>query len=194
MRRTTLLISILFVLPFLPVGFVDNVEATSVQSSLTINSDDSVGVFIGNIDSGKELEIDYSVDQNIDVLLMTNAQYLSWQNGSSGHIMSGSDYDDDGDSYTFTIQSTDSYYVVFDNSNQAGFASDTGDTVTGDATLTVAIASTSQINTRSWVDSDSYDEVEIQFIDAGDVLSIEVDCDIGFTSSDDLDFLLLCVL
>ena len=70
------------------------------------------------------------MNENIDVLLMTSSQYSSWQNGGVNHIESGSDYDDDDDDYVFTIGNTDSYYVIFDNSNQAGSASATGNTVT----------------------------------------------------------------
>ena len=175
----------------MPVGIVQNSEASLGQNSISISSGSYQTVSLGIIDSGNELEVDYSVDENIDVLLLNSTQYSAWQNGGSAHIESGSDYDDDNDNYIFTISQSDSYYAIFDNSNQAGFASASGSTVTGDSTITVSSPNGDLIKTRAWADIDSYNEVNIPATNSGDILSINVDCDIGLTSGDDLDFFLM---
>jgi hypothetical protein len=191
MRKIVYLLTIFLLAALIPQNIVADVGANVGQNNLSIGSGNSHAIFLGNINSGDELEIDYSVDDNIDVLLMTSAQYSSWQSGNSNHIQSGSDYDDNSDNYVFTIISTDSYYVVFENGNQGGFASDTGNTVTGDTTISIASPSTNQINTRAWVDMDSYNEIEIGPADSGKILSIDVNCDIGLTNGDNVDFLLM---
>ena len=136
-----------------------------------------------------EVEIYYSVSDNIDVLLMTSGQYVSWQNGNTVHIESGSDYDDDSDDYVFTIVNTDSYYLLFDNSNSIGTATDSGTTVTGTADISIVNPSNQQLRTRAWVEINSYAELDFGSVQSGKVISTSVSCDIGLTSSDDLDFL-----
>ena len=90
-------------------------EASSGRATFSVNSGSYYTYSLGNIDSGKELEIDYSAGDNIDVLLMGASEYSSWQSGNSGHIESGSDYNDDNDDYVFTTDSSDTYYLIFDN-------------------------------------------------------------------------------
>ena len=191
MRKISLLITSLMLLSFMPLGIVQNSEASLGQNSISVNSGSYQAISLGNIDSGNELEVEYSVDGDIDVLLLNSAQYSAWLNGGSTHIESGSDYDGDSDSYVFAIRQTDSYYMIFDNSNQAGFASATGNTVTGDSTIAVTIPNGDLIKTRAWADIDSHSEIIIPATDSGDILSINIDCDIGFTSGDDLDYFLM---
>jgi len=191
MRKIVYLFTIFILASLIPQNIISDAGASVGQNNLSIGSGSSHAIFLGNINSGDELEIDYSVDDNIDVLLMTSAQYSSWQSGNSNHIQSGSDYDDNSDNYVFTIISTDSYYVVFENGNQGGFASDTGSTVVGDTTISIVSPSANQINTRAWADVDSYSEIDLGSIDSGKVLSIDVNCDIGLTNSDDVDFLIM---
>ena len=135
--------------------------------------------------------IEFSLDEDIDVLLLNQQQYTSWTNGGTAHIKSGSDYADSSDEYIFTILTTDNYYLIFDNSEQAGEAASTGTTVTGDATTTVQSANQDRVQTRVWVDVNSMANILAPEIDQSEVLSIEVRCDIGLTSTQDLDFLLL---
>ena len=125
-------------------------------------------------------------------MLMSSSQYSAWQSGSSIHINSGSDYSDSGDSYVYTTEITQQYYLVFDNSNQNPEGSDsTGSTVTVSGEAIVSVPSSGTINTRAWAPSGSYAEIITSTVDEGKVLSIDVSCDIGLTSSDDLDFLLM---
>jgi len=191
MRTLAYTLTILMLISTIPNTFVEEVNADSGRTGYSVNSGSYYTLSLGNIDSGKELEIDYSADDNIDVLLMTSAQYNSWQSGSSTHTESGSDYDDNSDSYVFTTLSSDSYYLTFDNSNQGGEASATGGTVSVDSTVVVVNSSNDKVRTRAWVDSDSYQNIAIGSVDSGKVLSFDVDCDIGLTSGDDLDFLLM---
>ena len=136
-----------------------------------------------------EIEIDYSVDDNIDTILMTSGQYSAWQNGNTAHTESGSDYDDDNDDYVYTTLSSDTYYIVLDNSDTIGLASDTGSTVTGDLEFVISTPSTQHLKTRAWVDVGSYAELDFGPVQSGEIISTSVSCDIGITSSNDLDFL-----
>ena len=191
MRRVSIFVALIFVLSLLPAGIVQNSTANLGQNSISISSGSYQAVSLGLIDLDDELEIDYSVDDNIDVLLMNSTQYYNWQNGGVVHIESGSDYDDNGDDYVYKIEKSDSYYVIFDNSNQAGYASSSGATVTGSATISVSSPNGDLIKTRTWSDSDSHSKIAIPATDSGDILSIDVECDIGLTSGDDLDFFLM---
>ena len=191
MRKTSLVIVLALMISLLPLGIIQNSTANPGQNNISISSGSYQAINIGIIDLGDELEIDYSVDDNIDVLLMNSTQYSDWQNGDIMHIESGSDYDDDNDDYVYKIEQYDSYYVIFDNSNQAGYASATGGTVTGSTTIIVSSPSGDLIKTRAWADVDSYSEIMIPAIDSEDILSINVDCDIGLTSTNDLDFFLM---
>ena len=136
-----------------------------------------------------EIAIDFSVSDNIDTILMTSAQYSGWQNGNTAHTESGSDYDDDSDDYVYTTLSADTYYILLDNSNSIGQAPDSGNTVTGDIETVISTPSSQHLKTRTWVDINSYSELSIGAVQDGQIISTSVSCDIGFTSSDDLDFL-----
>ncbi|MAK96109.1 MAG: hypothetical protein CL996_01240, partial [Euryarchaeota archaeon] len=96
------------------------------MTNVNISSGSSQVISLGAINEGMEIHIDYSVTENIDTLLMTSSQYSAWQNGNTAHTEGGSDYDDDNDDYIFTTISSDTYYIVLDNSDAIGLASDTG--------------------------------------------------------------------
>ena len=102
---------------------------------------------------------------------------------------SGSDYNDDNDDYIFTTTSTDTYYLIFDNSGSIGSAAATGTTVTGNVDVIVSTPSSQHLKTRAWVDVGSFVELNIGSVQSGKIISTSVSCDIGITSSDDLDFL-----
>ena len=158
-------------------------------TNLSISSGSYQTVNLGLINESMEIHIDYSVSDDIDTILMTSGQYTAWQNGNSAHIESGSDYDDDADDYIFTTTSTDTYYLVFDNSGNIGTASNTGTTVTGDVDVLVSSPSPQHLKTRAWIDVDSFVELDIGSVQLGEIISTSVSCDIGITSSKDLDFL-----
>ena len=90
MRTTSFAIISLMLISLMPFGIVQNSEASLGQNSISISSGSYQTVSLGIIDSGDELEVDYSVDENIDVLLLNSTQYSAWQNGGSAHIESGS--------------------------------------------------------------------------------------------------------
>ena len=188
--RSAFLCAVLL-MAIVPIGGVGSVAANPNQHSISIGANQYQHVALGQISAYTELTIDYSVNENIDVLLLNQAQYASWGSGGAEHIESGSDYDDDGDDYVYTITDTDAYHLVFDNSGQAGQASSSGTTVTGDATTTLSASSEDKVRTRVWVDVDSFEGIETPEADEGKVLSFDVKCDVGLTSTQDLDFLLL---
>ena len=191
MKKTTLFVCILLLISVMPLGITSTVLATPTQHSISVDSDQYQQVSLGQLSEGEELVIEFSLDEDIDVLLLNQQQYTSWTSGGTAHIESGSDYADNSDEYIFTVLDTDTYYLIFDNSGQAGEAASTGSTVTGDATTTVQSANEDRVQTRVWVDVDSMTNIPAPEINEGEVLSIEVGCDIGITSTQDLDFLLL---
>ena len=191
MKKGTIFVCTILLMSVLPLGFLSTAVATPTQHSISVDSNQYQQVSLGQISEGDELVIEFSLDEDIDVLLLSQQQYTSWINGGTAHIHSGSDYADNSDEYIFTILATDNYYLIFDNSEQAGEASSTGTTVTGDATTTVQSASEDRVQTRVWVGVDSIAHIHAPEIDQGEGLSIDVRCDIGLTSTQDLDFLLL---
>lgn len=191
MKKGTVFVCTILLMSVLPLGFLSTAVATPTQHSISVDSNQYQQVSLGQISEGDELVIEYSLDEDIDVLLLNQQQYTSWINGGTAHIKSGSDYADNSDEYIFTIPATDNYHLIFDNSEQAGETASTGTTVTGDATTTVQSASEDRVQTRVWVDVDSIAHIHAPEIDQGEVLSIDVRCDIGLTSTQDLDFLLL---
>ena len=186
MRKSQLVV-IIILFSLLSPNFLLNSQAN--MTNVNISSGSSQVISLGAINEGMEIHIDYSVTENIDTLLMTSSQYSAWQNGNTAHTEGGSDYDDDNDDYIFTTISSDTYYIVLDNSDAIGLASDTGDTVTGDLEFTISTPSTQHLRTRAWVDVDSFAELNIGSVNSGDIITTSVSCDIGITSSNDLDFL-----
>lgn len=191
MKKGTIFVCTILVMSVLPLGFLSTAAATPTQHSISVDSNQYQQVSLGQITEGDELVIEFNLAEDIDVLLLNQQQYTSWVNGGTAHIQSGSDYADNSEDYIFTILTTDNYYLIFDNSEQAGDASSTGTTVTGDATTTVQSASEDRVQTRVWIDVDSMADILAPEIDQGEVLSIDVRCDIGLTSTQHLDFLLL---
>ena len=194
MRSHAMLLSTLLILSTIPMLHFTTESAVGDTNwaAVSVSTDSYHAIDLGTIDAGKELEIDYSADDNIDILLMSSSQYSSWQTGGSSHINSGSDYDDSSDDYVYTTDTSQQYYLILDNSDQNPEGADsTGSTVTVSGDVTVVNASAGTIKTRAWADSGSYAEIITSTIDSGEVLSIDVSCDIGLTSSDDIDFLLM---
>ncbi|HII37824.1 MAG TPA: hypothetical protein HA354_04950, partial [Candidatus Poseidoniaceae archaeon] len=186
MRKSQLVVMIILFSIISPQFMLPSQANTT---NLSISSGTTQVVSLGFIDEGMEITIDYSASDNIDTLLMTSGQYSGWQNGNTAHTESGSDYDDDSDDYVFTTLSSDTYYILLDNSNAIGQASDSGNTVTGDVEVIISTPSSQHLKTRTWVDVNSFTELSIGAVQDGQIISTSVSCDIGFTSSDDLDFL-----
>jgi PGF-CTERM protein len=191
MKKGTFFVCMILLMSLLPLGILSTATASPTQHTISVDSDQYQLVSLGQITEGEELVIEFNLDDEIDVLLLNQQQYTSWATGGTSHSASGSDYADNNDEYLFTIVHTDTYYLVFDNSGQAGEAASTGSTVTGDVTTTIQSADEDRVRTRAWVDVDSMAYILAPEIDEDEVLSIDVECDIGLTSTQDLDFLLL---
>ena len=186
MRKSQLVVLIIL---FSVISPLFTLSSQANTTNLSIQSGTTQVINLGLVDEGMEIAIDYGVSDNIDAILMTSAQYSGWQNGNTAHTESGSDYDDDSDDYVYTTLSADTYYILLDNSNSIGQAPDSGNTVTGDIETIISTPSSQHLKTRTWVDVNSYSELSIGAVQNGQIISTSVSCDIGFTSSDDLDFL-----
>ena len=184
-----LALNMLVALPFL----TEQASASSSMSyDLSISDQSYSAIDLGTIPNGKEMTIDYSAEEDIDVLLLNLNQYTAWQSGATNHINSGSDYSDSGDNYVYTFDQTGHYYLLFDNSNQNPEGADgTGPSVEVTASITLVDGDPESIKTRAWAPSGSYAMVGTPTISEGEILSIEVTCDISLTSGDDLDFLVM---
>ena len=195
MKRSAYAMALLLALNMLTaLPFVT--EQASASSSmgydLSISDQSYSAIDLGTISNGKEMTIDYSAEEDIDVLLLNLNQYTAWQSGATDHIRSGSDYSDSGDNYVYTFDQTGHYYLLFDNSNQNPEGADgTGPSVEVTASITLVDGDPESIKTRAWAPSGSYAMVGTPTISEGEILSIEVTCDISLTSGDDLDFLVM---
>ena len=95
MTRMAHALSLLLVMNALAAMMIvtDQASASNSTSYELSISDQSYSVIdLGPIEISKEMTIDYSADEDIDVLLLNANQYTAWQSGASDHINSGSDY------------------------------------------------------------------------------------------------------
>ena len=112
MQKSAIVMGFLLIFSTLFVSYsTEEVSADSSWSDISVADGAYQAIDLGTIQSGKEIEIDYSADDDIDVMLMSSSQYSAWQSGSSIHINSGSDYSDSGDSYVYTTEITQQYYL-----------------------------------------------------------------------------------
>ena len=188
MRRNAILICFIMLVGTLPLALIGISSAT--EHTVSVSADGYEHFALGQINQGQELSIDYDLSGNVDVLLLNQEQFNQWSTGGTQHIESGSDYDDKKDDYIFTIDESNTYHLIFDNSQQAGEASSSGSTITGTATTSLLSPEPDRLRTRTWAGVGSSIDILAPEVEIGEIISISVHCDIGLTSGDDLDFLL----
>ena len=76
MRRHALVLSTLLMLSIIPMFHftTENVVGNANWTDVSVSDGSYHAINLGSIDAGKELEIDYSADDNIDILLMSSNQ------------------------------------------------------------------------------------------------------------------------
>ena len=107
------------VLLFSSVLLISPAKASSIfdhdLSGQTINSDSSLDIDLGNINQGQMIKISFFASEDVDVVILTDSQYNSWT--GQDYNKNGSEIDTSLVIYTWTVESTDDYWVIIDNSD-----------------------------------------------------------------------------
>ncbi|MGY8704060.1 MAG: hypothetical protein ACKVGY_06970, partial [Candidatus Poseidoniales archaeon] len=74
------------------------------------------------------ISISFFASDKVDVILLTDSQYNSWNN--QDYIVNGSEIDTNIVIYTWTAESTDNYWAIIDNSFRVSGGADVGVDVT----------------------------------------------------------------
>ena len=74
------------------------------------------------------ISILFSSSEDVDVVVLTESQYDNW-NGQN-YIINGSEISTSIVIYTWTVESTDNYWVIIDNSNKINGGANSGEDVT----------------------------------------------------------------
>ena len=83
-------------------------------SGQSISTDDIFEIELGQVDEGEMIAVSFFSSAEVDVVLLTDVQYNSWND--EDYIINGSEIDSNFVFYTWTAESTDSYWIVIDNS------------------------------------------------------------------------------
>lgn len=94
----------------------------------TITQGSSLDINLGQVNSGEMINILFSSSEDVDVVVLTESQYEDW-NGQN-YIINGSEISTSIVIYTWTVESTDNYWVIIDNSNKINGGANSGEDVT----------------------------------------------------------------
>ncbi len=86
--------------------------------SSSIASGEYLAIDLGEVAAGTEIDVSFISSEEIDGLLMSEAQYNSWTSGGTDFIRDGSAISQEIEFYTFTVLETGHYWYVLDNSDQ----------------------------------------------------------------------------
>ena len=180
------------VLLFSSVLLISPAEASSIfdhdLSGQTINSDSSLDIDLGNINQGQMIKISFFASEDVDVVILTDSQYNSWT--GQDYNKNGSEIDTSLVIYTWTVESTDDYWVVIDNSDSINGGANSGKEVTltsGYVDVTDAIFG--EFQSRLFVEDNSYFHYDFGVVNQGDILHMSISCNDWITH--DLDIFLV---
>jgi hypothetical protein len=176
------MLGILMILPtllvFIPVTQASTYNDFNIEDIIIKDGEYHV-IDLGTIDAGMRFDLDDSIStsEDIDALLMDNSQYQSWKNGGSDYIRDGSSIDADFIWYTYTIQATDHYWYVLENSDQTPNGANAGEDVTvEDGGIDILDALDNGIETQVILDPDTHASFDIGTVNAGDIIDFDLDC------------------
>ena len=141
-----------------------------------INQGDSLDVDLGLVNEGEMISISFLASENVDVVILTESQYNTW-NGQN-YIVNGSEIDTNIVIYTLTVESTDNYWVVIDNSNSINEGANSGQEVTlsyGYVDITDSILG--EYKSRLFIEPNSYFHYDFGTVSQGDVLHMSISCE-----------------
>ncbi len=164
---------LLFAPPVAASSFSDyNLDGT------TIADGSSHAVDLGNVAVGKEIDITFFSDEEIDGLLMTDSQYQSWTAEGTDFLRAGSGLDVDFDSYTYTVEAADQYWYVLDNSAQnPGGATGGADATISSGGINIGDPLTDGIDTRMMLDPGTMVSYDLGTISSSKLLELSISCD-----------------
>ena len=153
--------------------------------SSSIASGEYLAIDLGEIATGTEIDVSF-FGEEIDGLLMSDAQYNSWTSGGTDFIRDGSAISQEIELYTFTVLETGHYWYVLDNSDQnPGGASSGTEATVSTGGIDVSSRLLPGVKTRAMVSPGSMVAYDLGFVPAGMVLELSVSCeDVIF---DDID-------
>jgi hypothetical protein len=154
----------------------------------TINQGSSLDIDLGIVNAGKMISISFLASENVDVVLLTESQYNSAN--SQNYIINGSEIDTSIVIYTWTVESTDNYWVVIDNSNAINGGANSGQEVTlSYGYVDISDSILGEYKSRLFVEPNSYFHYNFGPVSKGDVLHMSISCENWITH--DLDIYLV---
>ena len=176
-RLTVFLLAILIfsLIPFSPSAVAFDFYDHDLGGEV-INQGDSLDVDLGLVNEGEMISISFLASENVDVVILTESQYNSW-NGQN-YIVNGSEIDTNIVIYTLTVESTDNYWVVIDNSNSINEGANSGQEVTlsyGYVDITDSILG--EYKSRLFIEPNSYFHYDFGTVSQGDVLHMSISCE-----------------
>ena len=178
-QRRTLTIIFTAVLMSSLINYIPSATAIELYDhdldGKTISQGSSLDIDLGQVNSGKMIDIYLSASEEVDIVLLTESQYNNW-NGQN-YIMNGSAIDKRMELYTWTVESTDNYWVIIDNSNQINGGANSGQEVTiSRGYIDITDPLIGEFQTRLFIEPNSYFHYDFGMESRGDVLDMSILC------------------
>ena len=180
------------ILLFSLMAFSPSVEAIFLfdhdLSGETITSDNTLDIELGLVNEGEMISISFFASDKVDVILLTDSQYNSWNN--QDYIVNGSEIDTNIVIYTWTAESTDNYWAIIDNSFRVSGGADVGVDVTlSSGYIDISESILGEYKSRLFIEPNSYYHYDFGVRPQDEVLHMSINCKDWF--SNDLDIFLV---
>ena len=167
------------ILLFSLMAFSPSVEAIFLfdhdLSGETITSDNTLDIELGLVNEGEMISISFFASDKVDVILLTDSQYNSWNN--QDYIVNGSEIDTNIVIYTWTAESTDNYWAIIDNSFRISGGADVGVDVTlSSGYIDISESILGEYKSRLFIEPDSYYHYDFGVASQGEVLHMSINC------------------
>ena len=154
----------------------------------TITQGSSLDINLGQVNSGEMISILFSSSEDVDVVVLTESQYNNWD--GQNYIINGSEISTSIVIYTWTVESTDNYWVIIDNSNKINGGANSGEDVTiSSGYVDVRDPIVGEYQSRLFIEPNTYFHYNFGMVSQGDVLDMSISCENWLTH--DLDVFLV---
>jgi len=176
LRLCIIIVSLLF-LALLPITSADGRSLYDYEfDDTTISAGGEYEIDLGQVSQGKELRIFIMSSEDVDVIMMTDAQHSTWD--GTNFIKNGSELDTDFAYYTWTTETTDHFWLVIDNSAKvAGGASSGVEVTISSGHIDEADPYGDELSTRIVLEAGTMFHHEFGNVANGKQLSLSVDCE-----------------
>ena len=141
-----------------------------------INQGDSLEIDLGLLNKGEMIQFTLIASENVDLVMLTDSQYNSW-NGQD-YIINGSIINRNIVIYTWTVESTDNYWVVIDNSNTISGGANSGQDVTlTSGYIDISESILGEYKSRLYIEPNTYFHYDFGTVAQGDVLHMSISCE-----------------